>query len=151
MKEWDNTIIATILLDGKRLCVETNSTRRADQLRELLSTHLGGLVRHRIREEMGSAEMFLEEAMAHRDNADAAEDPEAIKLVREFREQHMTRWLDEGIPILGGLTPREAITMRRGQQEVDLLLRDFEHHEAKLPEDQRIDIKRLRVALGLDR
>lgn len=150
IKEWDNTIVGTITIDRRRLCLETNSTRRADQLRQLLSTHLGGLIRYRLREEMGSAEMFLEDAKSQRDEPNTIVDPEAVTLARDFRNQYMTRWLDESIPVLGGLTPREAIRTRRGKREVDILLRDFEHHEANLPEDQRIDINALRAELGLN-
>ena len=150
LKEWDNTVVGTIMIDRRRLCLETNSTSRADQLRQLLSTHLGGLIRYRLREEMGSAEMFLEDAKSQQDEPKAIVDPEAASLVRVMRNQYMTRWLDESIPILGGLTPREAIKTRRGKREVDILLRDFEHHEANLPEDQRIDINALRAELGLN-
>jgi len=52
--------------------------------------------------------------------------------------------------LLRGLTPREAVRTGRGKREVELLLRDFEHHEAMLPDDERIDIRRIRAKLGLD-
>jgi hypothetical protein len=150
MKELDNTMIATIMFHDKRLCIETNSTTRADNMRKLVVRHLRGLVRYRIREEMGSSEMLLEGAMAPRSEPKVIDDPEATRLMRDFRQRHMIGWLDESIPMLGGLTPREAIMTKRGMKEVDLLLRDFEHHEAKLPVDERIDIKLLRIALGLE-
>lgn len=32
---------------------------------------------------------------------------------------------------------------------LDLLLRDLENHEGRLPEDERLDVGRLRTALGV--
>ncbi len=61
----------------------------------------------------------------------------------------MMGWVDEQIPALGGLTPREAAATPRSRVQLDLLLRDFEHHEARLPEDERFDMRRVRAVLGM--
>ena len=59
-------------------------------------------------------------------------------------------WVDEALPALGGQTPRQAVQTRDGRTEVDLLLKDFEHHEAAEPAAQRFDFSGLRAELGLD-
>lgn len=54
------------------------------------------------------------------------------------------------IPALGGKTPRKAARSEKGRRELDLLLRDIENHESRLPEGMRFDMSRLRKALGLE-
>jgi hypothetical protein len=148
--EWNNTVIGTVLVDGKRLCLETSSTAHADKLSGLLSTHLEGLIRYRLREEMGSVQKFIENVKADAHNVERQDDPEVTRAMRDLRQQQMMGWVDESVPLLRGLTPREAVRTGRGKREVELLLRDFEHHEAMLPDDERIDIRRIRAKLGLD-
>lgn len=62
----------------------------------------------------------------------------------------MTAWLDQEIPALGGLTPRDAAKRASSRRKLELLLREFEHHDSSLPADERLDVKRLRKELGLD-
>ena len=61
----------------------------------------------------------------------------------------MTAWLDDSIPALDGLTPRHAATLPRMRHRLDVLLKEIEQSEARLPQGEQIDIRRLRVALGL--
>jgi hypothetical protein len=68
--------------------------------------------------------------------------------IREFRERHMRDWLDDSIPALEGLTPRDAARSSRARPKLETLLKEFEQHEARLPEQQRIDLRSLREALG---
>lgn len=65
-------------------------------------------------------------------------------------------WLDEEVPALGGLTPRQAARDRKGRVALEALLRDFEHREdrsralgARDPEGPGVEA--LRAALGMDR
>ncbi len=53
------------------------------------------------------------------------------------------------VPTLGGKTPREAARSAKSRRELDLLLRDVENHEQRLPEPARFDMRRLRRELGL--
>lgn len=149
-KSWDNTVVGRVMIKGSRLRVESNSTRRADALRDSVTTCLGGLARYRLREEQSQTELFRR-AMELPDEPEArVHSPEEAALVKEFREKHMLAWLDEPIPVLGGLTPREAAAKSpRTKKSLELLLRDFEHEEAKLPEDERFDIGRIRAELGV--
>jgi hypothetical protein len=69
--------------------------------------------------------------------------------VLEFKRQHYASWLDERIPALDGLTPREAMGQPRSRANLDLLLRDMENGEARLPDTERYDFGALRTELGL--
>jgi hypothetical protein len=151
MKSWDNTIIGSIVVKGNRMRVESNSTRRANALRASLTEHLGQLVAYRIRDETPQDELLRRASEPH-DPRSAAQvkSPEAVAIMRAFKERYMLEWLDEEIPALGGLTPREAVKSPRSRQLLELLLRDLENHEGRLPESERFDIDRLRTALGVE-
>lgn len=69
------------------------------------------------------------------------EDYQAI--ARQFED----RWLDDSIPALGGLTPRQAAEERR--EELVGLLRDFEIMQRRQPTPFDMDLDRIRRELRL--
>ncbi len=73
------------------------------------------------------------------------------RLVRDLKERHYADWPDQPLPALGGKTPRDAARTRRGRAQVDLLLRQFEHSEGRLPPGERFDISDLRAQLRLQK
>ena len=73
--------------------------------------------------------------------------PEADAMVAEMKAKHYQRWLDEEIPALEGLTPREAARDQHMRSELELMLIELEAIEARAPEGQRFDVSRLREAL----
>jgi hypothetical protein len=150
-RSWDNTIIGRMVLAQRRLTVETNSTRRADSLRSAIETQLSGLVRFRLRKEENTAQMLADARAAAPTSPpppDEAAPPELAAEMRRFKEQHMRDWLGEAIPALDGLTPREAARLPRARPKLELLLKEFEQIEARMPEEQRIDLRWLRETLG---
>jgi hypothetical protein len=75
--------------------------------------------------------------------------PEMIEAVRSFREQHMRAWLDDSIPTLSGLTPREASRTGAGRRALETLLEEFQQSEDAHPTNERIDLGFVREELGL--
>jgi hypothetical protein len=148
MKSWESTLIGRAVVGQSRLTLETNSTRRADTLKERVEAGLGDLVRHRLREH-SDVEALLKSRPPAEGRAEVPQSPEVQALVRDIKEKHMDQWLDEHIPALDGLTPREAAAKPETRAKLDLLMRDIEHKEARLPEGERYDVSRLRQALGL--
>src|SRR5262249_47304438 len=69
---------------------------------------------------------------------------------RPYKEQHYAAWVDQPIPALAGKTPRQAARSETGRAKLDLLLRDSENHEARLPDGARFEIARLRRDLQLE-
>jgi len=153
--DWDNTVIGRAVVGRDRLRVETNSLRRADTLRARLEASLGAMIRHRLRQESNTDDL-IKRAVAKgpikgHGRPTPAQPPEISAALRGFREKHMRGWIDESIPALDGLTPREAARLPRKRRALDLLLKDIERHESLLPPDQQIDLSWLRPTLGLDR
>ena len=151
-RSWDNTIVGRIVVSGTRLTVETNSTRRADALRSKVEAHLEGLVRFRLRKEENSAHLMAT-ARAGEAPVEAPPEeplpPEALAALREFREQHLRNWIDDSIPALGGLTPRKAATIPKERKQLEILLKEMEQMETRLPADQQIDVRWMRETLGM--
>jgi hypothetical protein len=145
------TIIGRIEVHASRLKVETNSVKRADTLRASIEQTLSTLARYRIREETTSTAALDPEITPRTERSASADDdttPEMHEMMRQLREQHMLNWLDDSIPALKGLTPRQAAANKRHHSALDTLLRDLEYHENQLPAEQRIDLRKLRLELG---
>lgn len=146
---WDNTIVGRIVVSATRLRAETNSARRADALRATLESNLQGLVLFRLRKEENTAQLIAEARESHTPPPEREPlSPEMSATVREFRERQMAGWIDESIPALGGLTPRQAAASPKARPKLATLLKEFVQHEARLPEEERIDLGCLRSALG---
>ena len=145
------TLIGRAVVEGGLLRLETNSRERADRLRGLVSERLGALVSFRIREHADPVAHLGEgvERGARRGPPEPMP-PEVLEVVKRMQSEHYRRWLDEEIPALGGLTPREA-AKRKGapRKSLELLLAEIEHAEAGQPEQQRFDVSGLRRELGV--
>jgi hypothetical protein len=144
--------VGRAILSENQLRLETNSTRRADSLRSIVQARLGGLVRFRTRTQRDAQELLDEMRYATPTRPTEAEPPPSPELdaaMREFRERHLREWLDESIPLLGGLTPREAAQRPRARAQLELLVEEMEQQEAREPERTRIDLRWLRSDLGL--
>ena len=152
----DTTVVARLELHSTRLIVESTSTRRADEIRKRIETALGTQIHHRLRSETTAASMF-EDAQKQNARGAAASSrapdmtPDVQEAMRQFREQYMQRWLDESIPALKGLTPREAAANPKHHRALDVLLRDIEYQDSRMPAGERTDIAALRATLGMPR
>jgi len=149
IKAWENTVIGRALASKGRLKIETNSVKRADDLRGRVEAGLSGLVRHRLRDH-SDMESMLASAKNRPTPTPTEQPPELKALMRDFKEKHMAQWVDDEIPALDGLTPREAAAKPTSRKKLDLLLRDMENREARLPEEERFDYSKVRLTLGLN-
>ena len=145
---WENTIVGRAMFAKGRLKVETNSARRADLLRRTVEDACAGLVVHRVREHEDVTALVAKarETSPQKRKQRSAEE---LAIEREFKTRHYSEWVHEPLPALDGATPLDAVRKPAGKRKVELLLREFENHESRLPEDERFDISLLRRELGL--
>jgi len=137
------------LVDGT-LRLESNSVKRADLLRRLVEERLGTLVAFRVRDHVDPSALMERDDPSRARPEPSSIPPEAIEALKALQAEHHRRWLDESIPALGGLTPREAVKETgRPRKELELLLAEIEHAEASRPPEQRFDVGVLRKELGL--
>ena len=81
--------------------------------------------------------------------------PEALaQAIQEYVDRYYARWCDEAIPVLGGLTPRQAMATPAGLERVKGLLREYEDGERRQSAAQgrpAVSYQFLWDALGLSR
>jgi tetratricopeptide (TPR) repeat protein len=140
-------IRASLRLTGADVTVETNSETRQDRVLGTLRTLQPGL--ELLRETRHPAE-DLQEAMSraplgltHSTQLDPA-DPLIAAALDEFVKNQERIWLDQPVPVLGGITPRAAAADPTRRDDLIRLLDSYPPAAPGL-----LDPTRLRDALGL--
>ena len=62
---------------------------------------------------------------------DPTKNPELEKFMDQMIGSHWENWIDENIPALGGITPRQAVKDEDGREKVIALLDDFIRREER--------------------
>lgn len=148
-KSWENTVTGRVIVAQGTLRIETNSESRADALRRRVRDACAGLLGEGTRKTESAAEMMRREKGRPSEKR-RPPTPVELEALRQAKEAHYRDWLDTPIPLLGGKTPRAAARAKKSREQLDLLLRDIENREGRLPEGERLDVGRLRTALGMD-
>jgi len=102
------TLVGRAIVAGQSLRLETNSVERADRLRDLVRRRLGPQVKFRIREHADPLAQLDRQGGRATAGPPEAMPPEVLEVVRRMQAEHYQRWLDEPVPALDGLTPRDA-------------------------------------------
>ncbi|HEY1737103.1 MAG TPA: hypothetical protein VGI86_00245 [Acidimicrobiia bacterium] len=141
-----NTLVLTLALEGATLHGEANSDARAAELRALIASVVpdAELVDHDVR-------TFdeLERDVSHSPRAATAnllDDPEHAEFAAAIAAEFERRWLDEPVPALHGLTPRQAAADPIGRTGLERLLDTFDSYDTG---PGTMSAVRLRAALGL--
>jgi hypothetical protein len=122
----ENTLLGRLVIDDNRLKTEVNSARRAETIRREIETRLGKHARY-ITTEIQSPDAMLE-TIRERESEMPGQDPDQDELMQipEVREQikktvsaHWENWIDEKIPALGHITPRQAVKDPDGRESVE--------------------------------
>ena len=157
----DNTLLGQLAIDDQRLKVEVNSARRAEIIRNEIETRLGKHARW-ITTEIQSPDALLE-TTRDREGGMSGQGPDQDELLQipEVREQiektlyaHWENWVDEKIPALGHIAPRQAVKEPDGRESVEALLLDAERHmdaSMQMREAGAAAIAEVRRRLGLDK
>jgi hypothetical protein len=154
-RDGQNLLIGSIEVEEARLSVDTMSVARATRIGARLDEQLGELT---VMIDL-STERVTPAMMARRERG-APGDGERPSVttddewavVHSAMARHYRGWLNEEIPALGGMTPREAVQDPEGRQRVVALLRNMEELQASAPEAMRgFDFGFLWRQLGLDR
>jgi hypothetical protein len=144
----DETFIGTVIVGSGELHIQTNSLNRADALGQQVREACAGVLHDYKRTiQQPPAPTIGAEASAM---AAAEPSAEEMAMTRELKADYYRKWLDLPVPALRNQTPREASRSAESRRALDLLLRDMENLESRVPEEERVDIASLRGELGLE-
>ncbi len=151
-RSWDNTVMSHLTIDGQSLEVSVNSEKRSRSVRKQIERRLGPRARFEIA--LHESIDKLLEAHADEPPEDLVEreelerTPEVREMIREMARRHWDAWVDEEIPALGGLTPRQAAQTPGGRERLEALFLQYERHQAD-PRALPVDLRELRHRIGL--
>ena len=97
----------------------------------------------------------VDEALRERKSRAKPEEPfiPPPELVAEIEEQMLRQWIDDSIPALGGLTPREAVKTPEGRQQVLELIEYSVQIQKRMPKTPGMfapDYRKVKKMLGLE-
>lgn len=152
MLDGDYTALGYITIEGRELRVSVNSEKRANRIRKEIEKRLKGQVTHQ-KTEVESVESMLNKPSDEPDEAPYPPmTPELQEIMDQSLDAHWKKWIDEKIPALGGITPRQAVKSKDGREKLMALLDDFERRD-KLGQGSLSQLKyiqRARKQLGLE-
>lgn len=129
-----STVLGTLRLTGAALVLETNSRERAGRGRALIEPALGRLV--------GAPTIETEDRPAtspagrKKRPASRLTPDEERAIIRSVLDQHYAEVLDEPLPMLGNITPRQAARSARGRDKLVAWLKQVENRTARLAGDE---------------
>jgi len=155
-KDWDNTTLGTLRLDGSRLVVEVNCARRRRRIEKAIAKCLGSAATLVDTTVTDLAEV-LEKRRGPRSGApldlvtpvDSPRSPEVQAIEAELARRHWEAWLDTKVPALGNRTPRQASKTAAGRERLEALLADYSQKSASGSNAFEPDIRTLKRKLGL--
>jgi hypothetical protein len=155
-REWDNTTLGTLTIDGDRLEIQVSSGRRATRIQREIAKRLGAdaVLESRtadpIETLLDERPQSPRERLAHLENERLQQQPEVQEFLRQQNERHWEVWLDTRVPALDNRTPRQAARTPEGRERLDALLADFAWMGERGSNPMAPDIAALRAKLGLD-
>jgi len=133
----ENTILGNICIDEYKMSVEVNSKQREQEIKEEISRRLGERVVYKVTDIIS-----LESALnitsvdnktdpVAQENEELQETPEVQEAIKGMLQKHWQGWLDEEIPALDKMSPREAAKTSKGRERLLALFKDMERTDEK--------------------
>ena len=145
----ERIVRGTVRYEDGRLCVDANSVERRERLVEIILKAIPDcdvVVDERV--DPREALHARRGAKGDMVGADAVP-PELAALADQFIRRKEAEWVDESIPALGGLTPRQALDDPTRREDLFALLREMD--DQAVPNGARgFDARRIRALLGLE-
>ena len=146
-------VLGNVEITPKAVTLAVNSERRAEHGRALLEPALSGLVRAPLIERQE-----LEQALAEKGNKptppSGLSPEEERAIVQQSLEAHYRQTLDQPIPLLGNVSPRQAVGTPRGREKVAAWLKMLENNGMRRPIGDPMagyDFRWMWAELGIER
>jgi hypothetical protein len=145
-------VLGTVRINAGRMVLETKSRARLERGKRVLGRLLGRRAQHRL-DTIQDLDVVINDrqttASSPPPDSGLPQDVEA-KLVGQFMQDHLMRWVDMPLPALRGKSPRQVVRSRRGREKVIAMLKDQEHMTQKMPGGGQVDFTAVYRELGLD-
>ncbi|MFQ5858534.1 MAG: antitoxin Xre/MbcA/ParS toxin-binding domain-containing protein [Anaerolineae bacterium] len=143
-------VLANLTLTPTTLEVEAMSQRRLNDCHQRLEHLLGDRI-HLVETKTKS----MDQALREREPLAEPEEPPVLppEVLAEMEEKMLRQWIDESIPALGGLTPREAVKTPEGRWRVLELIEDAERMQKRIKKTPGVfapDYRKVKKMLGLE-
>ena len=142
----DRVVRGVLRLDDRTLVVESNSEERQARILNVLEE----LFEHVVVDDEDIDELDLDDDQGH-GPIDLADAPEEVRaLIEQHIIEYEDRWVDEAVPALGGLTPRQALDDPTRREDLLALLREMRGYQ--LPDGATgMSVERVERLLGIER
>ncbi len=141
-------------LKGKTVVLSVNSEDRAERGRAMLASALEGVVGEPLIERQTLAQVMADRSAGKTAEASSDIPPEEKRrITHESLERHYRQQLDESIPALGNITPRQAAKSAERRQKLVAWLKRLENHLAQHEPAEPMagyDVKWMWEELGVD-
>jgi hypothetical protein len=133
----DKVVIQGLVeLRERYLTLEANSVKRAQRGATMLKRRLGSLVGRPITSSQSVKSAMAEQAgrtqTSPQPGPAAGVPPEDLaEALREFKDRHYRSILDEPVPMVGDVSPREAVLTEEGRERVTEWLKYLENSETR--------------------
>jgi len=148
-RDW---IRGSITVEGDVATIESNAKKRADRLvRTLRKAAPGATLLKRV--ERTLEQVSEEEGPVAPESGgllDPETNPDLAAVMADLMREMEDAWVDEKIPALGGLTPRQAMRDPAQREELEALLDDMTWQHRRGDTHGSMDPDRLRALLGLE-
>jgi hypothetical protein len=125
-------VLGNVELKERSLVLSTNSKARSERGRALLAENLRALVREPL-VEMQTVEQLMASQDSRSSSPPAELPPEEQRtIVHATLDKHYRGLLDDPIPMLDNVTPRQAAKTKKGREKVVAWLKTLENHSSRL-------------------
>ncbi|MBS1601012.1 MAG: SEC-C domain-containing protein [Bacteroidetes bacterium] len=151
IKRGKNTIWGDIKIESNKLTIKVNSLNRANKAEKEIAKRLGEKAQFiKMKQSTLKQEMKRQEKKSKKPLDAEIPEAEVKKIIEKQLKEHYINWLDEALPILKGLTPREAAksNLELDRERLDALLLDFERKNLN-PNHPQVNVAWLKKELDL--
>jgi Protein of unknown function (DUF2384) len=154
-KSWENTVMGHITIKPGKLILETNSEKRSETGKKLLTKYLGDkiLFQQTLIETPEQKLRSLPESKpeSRKKDEELMAIPEVQEQLEAMAKAHWESWFDEPIPALNNQTPRQAAKTEKGRERLEMLLLHYERHDLEKRDNPfKADIPYLKSKLSLN-
>lgn len=154
-KSWNNTVLGHVLIKKDKLILETNSEKRTQKGKKLLTKYLGAAIAFQ-QTLIESPEQKMQSLRALNANEKSESErwmalPEVQEQLQAMAKSHWETWFNEPIPALNNQTPRQAAKTEKGRERLEALLLEYQRHDLEKGEHPfKADIPYLKAELALN-